>query len=301
MRFSTLAIAIALTACNPATETDDPVDTSNPVASDDTIIGVATDNGSFTTLLAAVDAAGLTETLQGDGPFTVFAPTDDAFDALPAGTVDALLQDIPALTDILLYHVLDAEVPSSAVGDYSLVTTLNGVDFKVSTDGGVFINDAEVVIVDVEASNGVIHVIDSVLIPPATIGEIAAGSEDFTILTAALEAADLKTTLEGDGPFTVFAPTDAAFAKLPAGTVDSLLNDIPTLTSILLYHVNGSRLPAADVVGSTSVATLAGIDANVDAGALTIGGAAIVGTDIPARNGVIHVLDDVMLPPAPEQ
>lgn len=305
MRFAPFIFALALVACSGDAETDtststtETTTTETTMETDDTIIGVADSVGDFTTLLAAVDAAGLTETLQGDGPFTVFAPTDAAFAALPEGTVDALLADIPALTDILLYHVAGAEVSSSAVVEMSLVTALNGVDLKVTTDGGVFINDAEVTVADVEASNGVIHVIDAVLLPPPTITEIARDNPDFSILYAALEASDLDTVLMEEGPYTVFAPTDAAFGKLPEGTVEALLGDIPTLTDILLYHVHAGRLPAADVLASANVTMAQGDDAAVamDGTTPTIAGAAIVSTDLPARNGLIHILDDVMLPP----
>jgi uncharacterized surface protein with fasciclin (FAS1) repeats len=262
------------------------------------LVDVATAAGDFGTLLAAVDAAGLTSTLAEDGPFTVIAPTDDAFAALPDGMVDALLMDIPELTDVLLYHVVSGEVPASAVLEASLVTTLLGPDFKVSVDGDVFINDAMITMTDIEADNGIIHVIDAVLIPPPSITAIAAADPQFSTLVAALTAADLATTLDGPGPFTVFAPTDSAFDALPAGTVDALLADIPELTDILLYHVAGERLTAEDVVGSSSVTTLQGSDAAVmvDGSGAFIDGAQIVVTDIPAENGTIHIIDAVMLP-----
>ena len=262
------------------------------------IVETASAAGSFKTLLAAVEAAGLTETLRGDGPFTVFAPSDAAFAALPDGTVEALLADIPALTEILLYHVVAEEVPASQVAGRSLIGTVQGSDFNVSTDGGVFINEATVTAADIAASNGIIHVIDRVLLPPKTISEIAAASDDFTTLVAALGAAGLVETLAGEGPFTVFAPTNAAFAALPEGTVQGLLNDIPALTSVLLFHVAGEKLPASAVVGSKSIVTLEGSSAPValdDSGA-KIAGARVSVTNIPAANGVIHVIDAVMLP-----
>jgi len=134
-----------------------------------TIVDVAAGAGTFETLVAAVGAAGLAETLSGEGPFTVFAPTDDAFAALPEGLVDALLlpENQDALVAILTYHVLGAEVPSSevAAGD---VETLQGESITLSVEGDtVMVNDATVTAVDVEASNGVIHVIDTVLVPPS--------------------------------------------------------------------------------------------------------------------------------------
>ena len=158
------SLAFSAVACLPAEGMlDAPVDNLELEIS--TIVETAASAGDFTTLLAAVEAAGLTETLQDGGPFTVFAPTDAAFAALPDGTVDALLADIPALTDILLYHVVSGELPASAVVEESLVGTLQGSDVKVTLDADVFINEATVLAADVFATNGVIHVIDKVLIP----------------------------------------------------------------------------------------------------------------------------------------
>ncbi|WP_394181053.1 fasciclin domain-containing protein [Yoonia maritima] len=131
------------------------------------IVDTAIDAGSFTTLIAATQAAGLVETLKGDGPFTVFAPTDDAFAALPEGTVDALLADPDALAQILTYHVIAGKVMSTDLSDNMMATTVNGADVTISTMGGVKVNDANVVSADIEASNGVIHVIDKVILPPS--------------------------------------------------------------------------------------------------------------------------------------
>jgi uncharacterized surface protein with fasciclin (FAS1) repeats len=132
-----------------------------------TIVDIAVEDGRFTTLVTALTEAGLVETLQGDGPFTVFAPTDDAFGALPEGTIEGLLADIPALTNILLYHVVDGKVMAADVVelDGQEVETLSGSTFMVKLDNGVYVGDAMVIITDIEASNGVIHVVDSVLLP----------------------------------------------------------------------------------------------------------------------------------------
>ncbi|MEH1888768.1 MAG: fasciclin domain-containing protein [Nostoc sp.] len=129
------------------------------------IIDTATNNGSFTTLVAAIQAAGLVDTLKGPGPFTVFAPTDEAFKKLPAGTVDALLKDIPKLKKILTYHVVSGKVLAADVVKLKTATTVEGSDVKIDASNGVKINDAKVATPDVAADNGVIHVIDTVLIP----------------------------------------------------------------------------------------------------------------------------------------
>ena len=173
-KFAPLVVVIALVAAACSSDSSDTTTTTvaattttAPVTSS-TIVDVATEAGSFTTLLAAVEAAGLVETLQGDGPFTVFAPTDDAFAALPAGTVEALLADIPALTDILLYHVVAGEVLAADVVGLDAAATVQGSDIAISVaDGMVMLNgNATVVTTDIMADNGVIHVIDAVILPP---------------------------------------------------------------------------------------------------------------------------------------
>ncbi len=495
------------------------------MAQDQNIVEIAAGNPDFSTLVAAVQAAGLVETLSGEGPFTVFAPTNDAFAALPAGTVEGLLQDIPALTNILTYHVVAGKVMAADVVGLSSATTVQGADISISVkDGKVFLNDSiEVVTTDIEASNGVIHVISGVLLPPVdemtammqaenlvnirvahfspdtpavdvyvngelsdiqalefpnitpwitlpagsynlavspagtsledaaigpadfelpagawitvaatgsltngtlapqvliedyapiaegqarvtvfhgiedapavdvlaggapiisqlafpntqgnndglfildvpagsydiqvvpagatepvvldlpgtaleagrnylvaavgslaepqvalaatvpaelmmaeepqTIVEIAAGNPDFSTLVAAVQAAGLVDTLNGEGPFTVFAPTNEAFAKLPAGTVEGLLNDIPALTSILTYHVVAGEVKAADVVSLSSATTVQGADFTItvkDGKVFLNDTIQVIVTDIQASNGVIHVIDSVLLPP----
>lgn len=302
-----LALVLVIGACAPlatpaptAEPTQAPVVEPTPEPQPQTIVDIAVADGRFSTLVTALQAAGLVDTLKGDGPFTVFAPTDEAFAKFTAGTVEALLADIPALTDILLYHVANGKALAADVVGLSTVDTLNGIPVKVTvTDGKVFLNESQVVITDIAEDNGVIHVIDSVLLPPKDIVDIAVEDGRFTTLAAALQAAGLVETLKGEGPFTVFAPTDEAFAKLPEGTVEALLADIPALTDILLYHVAEGRQFAADVVKLDKIATAQGKSATISLmdGAAKIDGAQIVLTDILAANGVIHVIDSVILPP----
>jgi transforming growth factor-beta-induced protein len=274
---------------------------SSPLTEQD-IVGLASRDGRFSTLVAALGAANLVETLQSAGPFTVFAPTDAAFAKLPAGTVEALLNDIPTLTSILLYHVVPGKVLASDVVGLSSAETALGEDLQVSlNNGGVLINDSNVLITDLEATNGVIHVIDTVLLPPArqpNIVEIAVADGRFKTLTAALGAANLVETLQGQGPFTVFAPTDDAFAKLPAGTVQALLNDIPTLTNILLYHVVPGKVMAADAARFSRATAINGRPIRISQryGNVFLNDSKVIITDIEAENGVIHVIDAVLLP-----
>jgi transforming growth factor-beta-induced protein len=316
---SLFLVAVLLSACAPqATPTPTQVPaptevmeepTATPEPAPQTIVDIAVADGRFTTLVAAVQAADLVDTLSSEGPFTVFAPTDDAFAALPEGTVEALLADIPTLTNILLYHVVSGNVMAADVVGLDAATTVLGEDVTVTVDGDtVKINDATVIITDIEASNGVIHVIDTVLLPPTPedammakdIVEVAVADGRFTTLVAALEAAGLVDALKGEGPFTVFAPTDDAFAALPEGTVEALLADIPTLTNILLYHVVEGKVLAADVIGLASAPTLLGEDVQVtvEGETVKINDATVIITDIETSNGVIHVVDAVLLPPA---
>ncbi|NJN95214.1 MAG: DUF4397 domain-containing protein [Anaerolineales bacterium] len=269
-----------------------------------TIVEIASGDDRFETLVAALQAAELVDDLQGEGPFTVFAPTDHAFAKLPDGALEALLNDIPTLQKILLYHVAAGKNMAADVVQLTELETLQGEKVQIRVEGHkVFVNDAQIIITDIEASNGVIHVIDTVLIPPSlqpkTIVDIAVADDRFETLVAALQAADLVETLQGDGPFTVFAPTDDAFAKLPAGTLEALLNDIPALKEILLYHVVPGKFLAADVVQQTELTTAKGdkVKIKVEGGKVFVNDAQIIITDIEASNGVIHVIDTVLIPP----
>jgi uncharacterized surface protein with fasciclin (FAS1) repeats len=232
----------------------------------------------------------------------VFAPTDAAFAALPAGTLDALLADpTGALADILLYHVLGAEVKSTDLSDGMTAVTLQGKKVKVTINqDGVFINDAKVTVADIMADNGVVHVIDAVLIPPTvTVVDIIVDSENHNTLETAVIAAGLADDLSGDGPFTVFAPTDAAFAALPAGTLDALLAD-PTgaLADVLLYHVVSGKVRSSSLRNGMEVTTLLGKDlmVTVNAEGVFINDAKVTVADVMADNGIVHVIDAVLVP-----
>ena len=211
------------------------------------------------------------------------------------------MADIPALSDILLYHVAEGQLFAADVLALEKIETLQGKSAKVSLmDGKAMIDGAEIIITDILTSNGVIHVIDSVIIPPIDIVETAVADGRFTTLVAALEAADLVETLKGEGPFTVFAPTDDAFAKLPAGTVEDLLKpeNLETLKNILLYHVVEGKVMASDVVTLESAETVLGqeVTVRVEDGKVYINDAELIITDIETYNGVIHVIDSVLLP-----
>jgi uncharacterized surface protein with fasciclin (FAS1) repeats len=284
------------------------------------IMDIAAADSRFDTLEAAIKAAGLADTLaSSSNSFTVFAPTDDAFAALPAGTVESLLADPKgALTNVLLYHVVAGAKDSSAVLASSSLTTVYGTDLAVSVrDGKAYVNDSQIIITDIQAKNVIIHVIDAVLIPTGapekmedkmetaksdlpTIAEIAIADGRFNTLVAALTAADLAGTFLAPGDYTVFAPTDDAFAALPAGTIDALLADPKgALTDILLYHVVGDSLSRDQIATDDTIFTLNGkalVVSHNGTNIVDIGGAKLLITDIQASNGVIHVIDRVLIP-----
>ena len=278
-----------------------------PPPPSNTVVDIIVNSENHNTLETAVVAAGLVETLSGDGPFTVFAPTDDAFAGLPEGTLDAVLADIDLLTAILTYHVAGTTALSTDLMDGMAVTTLNGADVTVTINtDGVFINDAQVTVADIIADNGVVHVIDAVLLPPPppsnTVVDIIVNSENHNTLETAVIAAGLVETLSGDGPFTVFAPTDDAFAGLPDGTLDAVLADIDLLTAILTYHVAGTTALSTDLMDGMAVTTLNGADVTVtiNADGVFINDAQVTVADLVADNGVVHVIDAVLLPPTPD-
>ncbi|MEM9942441.1 MAG: fasciclin domain-containing protein [Planctomycetota bacterium] len=274
-------------------------------ASQADIVDTAVGAGSFKTLVAAVKAAGLVETLKGEGPFTVFAPTDEAFAKLPEGTVETLLkpENLKKLQGILTYHVVPGSVMAEKVVTLESAKTVQGSDVTIKVvDGSVMINGAKVVKTDIACKNGVIHVIDAVILPPEKkdIVETAVGAEDFSTLVAAVKAAGLVETLQGEGPFTVFAPTNAAFAKIPAATLQDLLKpeNKDKLTAILTYHVVAGKVMAEDAVKLTEAKTVNGksFKIKVENGKVYVDGAQVIKTDIDCKNGVIHVIDSVIMP-----
>ena len=281
--------------------------TSEPTG---TVVDIVVNSEVHNLLEAAVLEADLAETLSGEGPFTVFAPTDEAFIALAEALTLAPedLLALPELADILLYHVVGATALSTDLSDGQMVTTLNGADVTVTiNEAGIFINDAQVIVADLVATNGVVHVIDAVLTPPVptnTVVDIIVNSDIHTILEAAVLEADLVGALSGEGPFTVFAPTDEAFAALAEalGATAADLLALPELTDILLYHVVGATAFSTDLSDGQMVATLNGAEVEVSIecdGSIFINDAQVILADIEADNGVVHVLDAVLLPPTP--
>ena len=285
---------VALLGCN-----------STAKAADKDLVDTAIAAGSFKTLAAALDAADLVGALKGSGPFTVFAPTDEAFSKLPAGTVESLLrpENKEQLVAVLTYHVVPGRVAAKQVVELTGAKTLNGqrVDIAIS-DGNVAVDQAKVVATDINCANGIIHVLDSVILPAGdNIVETATKAGSFKTLLAAAKAAGLADALAGEGPLTVFAPTDQAFAKLSDGTVEALLRpeNKSKLAAILKYHVVPGRVYSEDALAAKEAKTLQGsnIRISVSGANAKINDANLMTTDLDASNGVIHVIDSVILPP----
>ncbi|MBW1296923.1 fasciclin domain-containing protein [Aquimarina litoralis] len=258
------------------------------------IVEIAVATPELSTLVGALQAADLVDTLNGDGPFTVFAPMNDAF---------AALDEIPggdALTEVLLYHVAAGKFSAEDLIAGQTVTTIQGDEVTIEmVDGEVFLNGSiKVLLADIEASNGIVHLIDGVLLPAAdlqSIVEIAVATPELSTLVGALQAADLVDTLNGDGPFTVFAPTNDAFAAL---------DEIPggdALTEVLLYHVAAGKFSAEDLIAGQTVTTVQGDEVTiemVDGEVFLNGSIKVLLADIEASNGIVHVIDGVLLLPA---
>ena len=290
-----------------------------------TVYDIVSNSPDHTSLKTAIDACSLATTLSGSGPFTLFAPTDAAFNALPSGTLAALLNDLPLLTNILLHHVVGDSVTSGMLTNGQIVTTLLGTDVTVTINSsGVFIDNAQVTVADITADNGVVHVIDAVLLPNPgctdpnalnydstailddgscqyatnTVHDIVVTSTDHSLLEIAIDTCGLSTTLAGPGPFTLFAPTDAAFNALGSGTILSLLNNVPLLTDILLHHVVGDSVMSTMLSNGQIVTTLLGTDVTVtiNTSGVFIDNAQVTVADIVADNGVVHVIDAVLIP-----
>jgi len=314
--------AVALLGFGLAACGSDDDDVFVPPPAPKNIVEVAQGNPDLSILVEAVVAADLVDTLSSPGPFTVFAPTNDAFVKLLGElgvTKDELLADTALLTRVLTYHVLAVKVPAADVAGVlgKAITTVETGIFKIDDVAGeLTITDesnrtSKITATDVEASNGVIHLIDTVILPSDnTVVDVAiAAAPEFSTLVELVVAANLAGVLSGDGPFTVFAPTNQAFVDFEAATGISkadLLNDIPLLAKVLTYHVVPARVLKAEVPLGAAITTVQGetFAINVVGDALQITDAnarssGIVAADVMAGNGVIHVIDTVILPLLP--
>lgn len=323
---------------------------------DDPAATAAANNPELSTLVAAIGAAGLTDTLNGSGPFTIFAPNNAAFETIPTNVLDSILADAELLTSILTYHVVSGEsLDATALADGATATTVNGAELQFTLDGETLMingDEAAVVCADIAVANGTVHIIDTVLQPPsddvgmdgssvpssgpdvtavATPGDgpqgplcatlpvdgegsidgmsddpaatAAANNPELSTLTEAITAAGLTDTLNGEGPFTVFAPANSAFAEIPAADLQAIMSDTGQLTSILGYHViEGEALTAADLAAAGTGVTLEGGELTFSAeadGSLSINAreARVGCSNIVVGNGIVHIIDGVLVPP----
>lgn len=303
--FFLISSAFLLVSCG-----DDDDDEKN-------IVEIASETDNLSTLVAALQQADLVSTLEGAGPFTVFAPTNTAFQALLDGNDDwNSLSDIPndVLTSVLLFHVVGGEVRAADLTNTYANTssTANGeaVSLQINVDGGVMFNgDTQPVTTDIEATNGVIHIVDKVMLPPNVV-TLAVNNSNFSTLVAALtdsrHTTNFVSVLSGTGPFTVFAPTNAAFQALLDSNMDwNGLGDIPieTLEAVLLYHVVDGANVQSDQLSNGQTITMIGngtatIDLSNGAKIMTSSDQSIniIDTDVQGTNGVIHAIDMVLLP-----
>ena len=275
------------------------------------IVELAQSNPDLSILAEAVVAAGLAPTLS-TGTITVFAPTNAAFAALLSElgvTKAALLANRPLLTAVLTYHVLGSKVARADVPLGKAITPVSGGFFKIESANGLKITDGRnrvstITATDIQASNGVVHLVDRVLLPAdKDIVATASALPDFSILVEAVVAAGLVNTLQGAGPFTVLAPTNAAFAALLTELGVSkagLLADTALLTKVLTYHVVPARVLKAELPVNTAIATVQGQSFTVNASLVitdqTLRTSGLAATDVFTSNGVIHVVDRVLLP-----
>jgi transforming growth factor-beta-induced protein len=310
---------------------------------DDPAATAASNNPELSTVVAAVQAAGLVDTLNGEGPFTIFAPANSAFEKIPADQLDALLADPTGdLTSILTLHVVAGQRLSSAdLAAVGSVATVNGEEITFAADGdAISVNggQATVVCADVPTANATVHIIDGVLMPGAMnapdqgaalepfgpacssipmrgegsftgmaddpAATAASNNPELSTLVSAVQAAGLVDTLNGEGPFTIFAPANLAFAKLPQADLEAVLADpAGLLTTILTYHVvAGEQLSSADLAEVGSVTTVEGeeLTFSSEGGALTINGGqgTVVCADVPTANATVHIIDGVLMPSA---
>ena len=296
-----VASSFILSSCDK-----DDEDTPEPMPQEQSIVEIASSNPDFSILVEALTKADLVNTINSSNNLTVFAPTNSAFQALFTTLGVSGISDIPkeTLTPVLLYHVLGAKVPAASVTTGYAYTLSPGPDAKtlaiyLNTSSGVMINNsAKVTTADIMATNGVIHVIDKVLLPNSVV-DIALNNGSFSILVEALVKADLVTALSGTGPFTVFAPTNDAFNALFATLGVSGIADLTKeqLSPILLYHVVAGNVLSTEL-SNGNVLTLNGgtIAIDVTAGVKLNGNTSVILADVQGTNGVVHAIDKVLLP-----
>lgn len=295
---------------------------------DTSIMDTIRADGRFTTYHRALEQTGLDQMLAFNGQFTVLAPTDTAFAKLPPATRDALFADTNTLRQLLLNHMLLSRWETGVLGGWDVANSILGKPLAVRVQAGtLFLGDARIVEGNIAVDNGLIHVVDAVLIPPAgnfnsnvptqqsgqvaptvaadsppvasgTIYEILASDTRFRTLVRATQNAGLTQLLDKNGPFTLLAPTNAAFDALPEGALDALLADKTAIRQVVLLHMMQGRFEADRLETLRNVKTALGQNVQIElrGGNLYIDGARLIVQDIVAENGTIHVIDTVLTP-----
>lgn len=279
-----------------------------PIMQEDSVLKFLRDHGDFHVLTEVLEASGLLATLEEEGPWTIFAPADRAFDALGEQQIEQLKEDQDALRKLLLYHVVAGEIDLSRALQEQSTETVSGDMLSFSADGyEAYVNEALIVEANIRTANGIVHIVDQVLMPmgapvpepSGTILELGKANPDFSILIDLVMTAELDAVFEQQGPFTVFAPTNAAFEALGVKALEALKQDMDLLRDILFYHVIvGEDLRSDQVIQLSAVEMANGQDIMIQVGeeTLMINSANIIQADIAADNGVIHVIDTVLLP-----
>ena len=281
-----------------------------------TITEVLATHGSFSTLLDVVQRADLDDTLMADGPYTLFAPTNDAFALIPEPTLERIVNDENLLDEILKYHIVRGKGDFDRVIRRDVVSTIQGANLEIVEYGvSVQVSGAQIVRNDIAASNGIIHAIDKVMLPPTAINQLEVSesvderetsiidvvheADRFQRFSDLLDRANLEERFDVEGPYTIFAPTNDAIDKLNHETVDELQRDTQQLRNFVLYHFVPGRVSGEELGARGSVRTLEGRRAYIgeqNEGGLTVGGADVIQADLSAANGVVHAIDDVMVP-----
>jgi len=269
---------------------------------EDDVVQIAEKQG-LTELKKYLDMASLTDVLKGAGPFTVFAPTNEAFDALTQDQKDKLTNDATFRENVLKYHVIGSKVMSTDLSNDQTVDSLytgNKIRINIYGSGGdqkVLATGAQVSLADQVATNGVVHVVGKVLLPPMYNVVEYAQNNGFSSLVDFVTKAGLADTLK-DGNLTVFAPTNDAFSNLPQDVKDRLENDPELLKKVLKYHVVGATWYSAGLMNGQKLTTLQGDDVTVKvANGVMINDANVVVANVDVKNGIIHAMDKVIMPP----
>jgi len=264
------------------------------------ILSLLRETEELSDLSRKVESSGLDVLLSGPGPFTLFAPINGAFAKLPPATGEKLSADASYSQRVLLYHIVSGKMTSQVIVQKPEIDTLLGQSLAIDSRGGVRVDGSTIVVKDIQASNGIIHVIDSVIFPreEPDIAQVMRNTGILDMAVSAFEETAVVDALQGEGPITIFVPSDVAFARIPCETMEALMSDPEWLSEVLLYHISKGLFTTGDLILENEVRSLQGeiIEVKVTESGLGIQDTLIIVGDIEARNGIIHIIDHVMFP-----